>query len=108
MFAMANLPPAPAVGVPVVILPAPPYTVLLAMNACVLTRENPDQTFSTEVFMDEFESCKDMSNEDLAESFKNLSGLTATQGQIRLIPAQKNKIKAFTQWVKDQFRLGLY
>ena len=40
------------------------------MNACGLKIANQDQTFATKVFMDDFESCKDMSNEDLAESFK--------------------------------------
>ena len=33
--------------------------------------------------------------------------MTATQGKIRLMPEQKNKIKSFTQWVKDQFILGI-
>ena len=57
--------------------------------------------------MDDSESCKYMSNEDLVERFKNFSGLTATQENIRLVPEQKNKIRAFTQWVNDQFRLGI-
>ena len=100
-------PPAPALVVPAVFVTAPPYTVLLAMNACVLTRANQDQTFATEVFMDDFEIYKDMSNEYLAYSFKTFSGMNATQGDIRLMTAQKNKIKAFTQWVKDHFGLGI-
>ena len=57
------------------------------MNTCVLTRVNEDQTFSTEVFMDDFESCKDMSNEDLADSSQTFSGLNAIRGHIRLTPA---------------------
>ena len=73
-------PPAPIVVVTAVLVPAPPYTLLLAMNTCVLTRVNEDQTFATDVFIDEFESCKDMSNEDLIESFKTFSGMTAIQG----------------------------
>ena len=101
-------PTAPAVGVPAVLVPAPSYTVLLDMNACGLTRANQDQTFSTEVFMDDFENFKDTSNEDLADSFKTFSGLTETQGQIRLMPAQKKNIRAFTQWLKDHFRLVIY
>ena len=63
------------------------------MNACGLTRANQDHTFTTKVYMDDFESCKDMSNEDLAEIFKTFLCLTATQGQIRLMPVQKKKIK---------------
>ena len=49
--------------------------------------------------MDEFESCKDISNEDLAECFKTFSGLTVRQGKIRLKPQQKNNIKSFSQGV---------
>ena len=41
-----------------------------------------------------------MSNEDLEDSFKTFPGLSENQGYIRILPAQKNKIKAFTQWVK--------
>ena len=55
-------PPAPSVVVSAVVVPTTPYTMLLDMNSCELTRANQDQTFSTEVFMDYFESCKDMSN----------------------------------------------
>ena len=50
--------PAPSVGVPEVLVPLPPYNVLLAMHACGLIRVNQDQKFSTEVFMDNFESHK--------------------------------------------------
>ena len=74
----------------------PPYTIVMAMNSCELTTANQDQKFETEAFMDEFESCKYISNEELAEFFKTFSGLTVGQGRIRLKPHQKNKIKAFT------------
>ena len=69
---MENLPPPqtgyilpthpiePAVGVTEVLVPVPPYNVLLAMNVCVISRENQDQTFDTEVFMYDFESCKNV------------------------------------------------
>ena len=57
--------------------------------------------------MDEFESCKYMSNEKVAECFKTFSVITVCQEKITLKPQQNNKIKAFTQWVKDQYRLGM-
>ena len=116
---MANLPPPPngytrpnylpssVVGIPEVLVPAPPYTVLLAKNACESTRANQDHTFATEVFMDNFVSYKDTSNEDIEDSFKTFSSMTTTQGHISLMLAQHNNIKAFTQWVKDQFRLEI-
>ena len=81
---MANLPPVPQnpPNPPI----GPPYTILMAMNSCGLTTANQYQTFETDEFMDEFESCKDMSNDDLVECFKMLSGLTVGQRQIRLKP----------------------
>ena len=71
---MANLPPTPSnppIRPPYVPPIGPPYTVVMAMNSCEFTTANQDQNFATEAFMDEFEICKDMSNEDLAECFKN-------------------------------------
>ena len=98
-------PPELAVGIPEVLLPVPPYTMLLVMNACGLTRTNEDQKFATEVFMYNFECCKDISNEDRADIFKTFSGPTATKRYVRIMLAQKNNIKEFKQWVHDQFRL---
>ena len=63
-------------------------------------------TIASEVFMDDFETCKDISEDDLYDAFKTFSTLTVAQGQIRVLPGQKKKIKAFNQWVKDQYRLG--
>ena len=66
---MGNLPPtpqgspnkpAPEVGVPAVVVPEPPYILLLYIIACGLKRANQDQTFTTKAFMDEFEICKDV------------------------------------------------
>ena len=90
---MANIPPAPQnpPNPPI----GPPYTIVMAMNSCGLNTANQDKKFATEAFMDEFESCKDNSNEDLAECFETLLGLTVGQGQIRLKPQQKNNINAF-------------
>ena len=97
---MANLPPTPSnppirppYGPPI----GPPYSVVFAMNSCGLNTANQNQTFATEALMDEFESCKDMSNEYLDDFLKTVSGITVGQGQIRLNPQYKNKIKAFTQ-----------
>ena len=105
---MANLPSTslnPPIGPPYSPPIGPPYTIVMAVNSCGLTTANQDKTFATEAFMDEFESYKDISNEYLAECFKTFLGLTVGQGKIRLKPYQKNKIKAFTQWVKYQYRL---
>ena len=82
------------------------FTVADAILLCGVDHPN-NEMLATQVFMDDFASCKDMSNEDLADAFKTLSTLTVAQGQIRLLPAQKMRIKVFNQWVKDRYRTGL-
>ena len=82
------------------------YTVEDGMVACGLQAADA-ATIANEVFMGDFDSAYDMTDTDLADSFKTFSNLTMAQGQIRLLPAQKNKIKAFVQWVKDMNRTGL-
>jgi hypothetical protein len=84
----------------------PPFTLLQAMERCGLPA-NAAAAFATEVYMDDFETCKDITDEDLHDAFKTFSGLTVAQGQIRVLPGQKKKIKAFSHWVKDQYRRGL-
>ena len=95
---MANLSPEPQnpPNLPI----GPPYTIVMAMNLCGSTTANQNQTFAAEAFMYEFEICKDTLIEDLSEYFKTFSDINVGQGKIRLKPQQKNKIKAFTQWVK--------
>ena len=62
----SNPPNRPPYGPPI----RPPYTFVMAMNSCGLTTANQDQRFATEAFLDGFESCKDKSDEDIAECFK--------------------------------------
>lgn len=68
---------------------------------------NDANSLAAQVFMGDYASCMDLTEKDLADSFKTLSNLTVAEGRICLLPAQKNRIKAFHQWVKDQFRMGL-
>ena len=84
----------------------PPYTLLQAIVRCGLTQIDAE-VFAREVYMDDFERCKDITDDDLYDDYKTFSGLTQAQGQIRVLPGQKKKIKAFNHWVKDQYRLGL-
>lgn len=84
----------------------PTFTVRDAMLSCGVTQQQAD-TLADQVFMDSYESCMDLSDDDLKEAFKTLANLTIAEGRIRLLPAVKNRIKAFHQWAKDQFRMGL-
>lgn len=45
--------------------------------------------------------------EELDADFKTFSSLNINQGQIRLHPGVKRNIKAFVQWTRDQFCLGM-
>ena len=52
---MANIPPAPEnISNPPI---GPPYNIVMAMNSCGFNTANQYQTFATQAFMDEFESC---------------------------------------------------
>ena len=45
--------------------------------------------------------------EEVDSNLKNYLVLTLANGQIRLTPGQKNNLKAFIQWSRDQIRCGL-
>jgi hypothetical protein len=81
------------------------FTVEMAMVSCNVTADQAT-TLATELFGNDFTSCKDKSDEDLRDDFKTFATFESDQGQIRLKPRQKKAIKAFNQWVKDMFRLG--
>ena len=48
----------------------------------------------------------DKTFEELDQDFKSYSDLTQNQGQIRLVPGTKTRIRAFIQWVRDEVRYG--
>jgi len=91
----------------------PVFTVLDAMIAAdVNDADNFNGMSSAEriavdIFDDDFNSCMDKTYDDLKSDFKSFSTLPAAQGQIRVRPGVKKRIKAFIQWVKDQVRLGI-
>lgn len=64
------------------------------------------QRLATDLFSDDFKSCMDKTFEELDADFKTYSDLTAAQGQIRLLPGVKSRIKAFVQWTRDELRMG--
>ena len=90
----------------------PVYTVFDAM---VLSGANDGDSFqgrssaqriATDIFEDDFNTSMDKTYKDLDDDLKMFSSLTAMQGQIRLLPGVKKRIKAFIQWARDQIRLG--
>src|SRR5687768_10327824 len=61
---------------------------------------------ASDIFDDEFTSCLNKTFGDLNTDLKSYSNMTVNQGQIRLTPGMKNKIKAFIQWCRDEICLG--
>ena len=89
----------------------PTYTIVDAMIACgvdniSLFNETQASRLANNLFSNDFSTCMDKSFEELDSDFKTFSELTANQGQIRLLPGVKLKIKSFVQWVRDEKRLG--
>ena len=88
-------------------------TIAAALLACGANinnnpfgNQNNDERMAEDIFGNDFATCIDKTFEDLDTEFKGYSDLTQAQGQIRLLPGTKRKIKAFVQWVKEQYRLG--
>ena len=89
--------------------------VFTVFDAMVLSGVNDADNFhdrssaeriATDIFEDDFTTCMDKTLMDVDDDLKTFSRLTAAQGQIRILPGVKKRIKAFIQWVRDQIRLG--
>ena len=65
------------------------------------------QRIAFDMFDDAYTTCMDKTMEEVDADFKSYAELPLNQGQIRLSPGVKNKIRAFIQWARDQVRLGL-
>lgn len=81
--------------------------------SCPLWCSAPDSNLSgvvassKDIFHDDFFTCHDKEHEEIDEAFKAYATLSVAQGQIRLGPGPKEKIKAFVQWTRDKFLMGL-
>ena len=88
------------------------YTVRMGMAECgvndidLFNDQTAAERLAEDLFGGSFETCLDKTHEELDANFKTYSELTQVQGQIRLLPGVKRNIKAFIQWVQDEFRLG--
>ena len=96
------------------LIPAnPPYTVYHMMLACECPidrpheGENQAQRIASELFLDDFNTCKDKTHEEVDDDLKSFSSLAVRNGQIVLRPIVKRNIKAFIQWTKDMYRTGI-
>ena len=91
----------------------PVFTVLEAMIACgvdnvkMFNGQTSAQRFGSDIFGNDFITSMDKTMDELNQDLKRFSDLTQAQGQIRISLGIKRNIRAFIQWVRDQYRLGL-
>lgn len=84
----------------------PLYTVKDAITDCGVEDELDAQLIAADIFNDDFATCKDKTFTELDTDFKTFAQLDEDDGGIVLLPGVKNRIKAFVQWVRDEFRYG--
>ena len=89
----------------------PPFTFANTMFICginiprIFQGDSQAKRISGDVFDDDYMSCMDKTVKELEYDLKSFSTLTTANSQIRLNPRQKNNVKAFIQWTKDQYCL---
>lgn len=66
----------------------------------------PAARVAIDVFGNDYQSCLTTNYETIDAAFKTLAAMPPGNGQLLLTPIQINAIKAFTQWVREEMRLG--
>ena len=86
------------------------HTVLVAMiaigidNVAQFDGQTQAERIAEGIFEDDFESCMDKTDSEIDDDLKMWSSLTLANGQIRLQPVQRKRLKAFSKWVKNKLR----
>ena len=81
-------------------LPPPPNFVLNAVLACgvsylpLFDGQSPAERVTSEVFENDFVTCKNLTKEDLNDSIKSYTNLTIANGRIVLNPLTKKRLYA--------------
>ena len=76
-------------------------------NVALFEGQTQAERIAKGIFEDDFESCIDKTDSEIDDNLKMWSNLTLANGQIRLQPVQRKRLKAFSQWVKDKLRQGI-
>eukprot|EP00978_Attheya_sp_CCMP212_P022229 scaffold66053_cov49-Attheya_sp.AAC.1 len=93
-------------------LPIPAFDVHQAMTACDINDVNlfdgatAAARMALDMFNNSFHSCMDKMFDEVDPDIKSYSSLTIAQGQIRLSPGIRTRVKAFIQWKRDVIHLG--
>eukprot|EP00978_Attheya_sp_CCMP212_P014771 scaffold37804_cov62-Attheya_sp.AAC.5 len=93
-------------------LSIPAFDVHQAMTACgindvdLFDGATSVARMALDMFNNSFHSCMDKTFDKVEQDFKSYSSLTIAQGQIRLSPGIRTRVKAFSQWTRDEMHLG--
>ena len=92
---------------------AQPFTVFDAMINCrvdnnaLFQQETQATRIARDIFNDDFNTCMNMTYDELDSDLKTFASLTAANGRIILNPQVKRNVKAFIQWSRDHIRTGV-
>ena len=84
-------------------LPPPPNLMLLAVRACgvpdlpLYLGQGPAERVFSEIFKDDFTTCKNLTREDLNNSFKSYSSFRIANERISFNPLQKKRLHALVE-----------
>ena len=93
-------------------LPPPPNFVLNAVLACgvpnlpLFDGQSPAERVTSEVFENDFVTCKNLTKEDLNDSIRSYANLTVANGRIVLNPLTKKRLYAMILWARGLYRVG--
>ena len=77
-----------------------PFGVLANKTGIFFNSNNAAEMIAADAFNENINTCVDIKFSGLEDNCKTYSGLTVTEGCIRLRPITKVNIRAFIQWTR--------
>lgn len=90
----------------------PVSSPLISMGVCgvplapLFDGIDPQVRIAKQVFMNSFETCLNLTIDDVKDALVSFSKLTVANGRISLQPGTKRNIIAFVQWTRNELRNG--
>ena len=78
--------------------------VLANTTGLIVNEKNVAEIIATDVFNENFNTCVDIKFSKLEDNWNTYSGLTVSEGRIRLRTRTKANIRAFIQWEREKTR----
>ena len=78
--------------------------VIADTTGLIVNGNNSVEMIAADEFNENFNTCVDIKFSELEDNWKTYSGLTVTEGRIRLILRTKVNIRTFVQWERKKNR----